>query len=620
MTILNRPMFLQAGGEAGPEASMLQEAEAGAMAQGQQLGEQYAQQMMQGIDQAQSTEDLINALRGNDKPLDARRSELAGFVGQNDANETPESVLAMVQPVIMMTEEGVMDSGIGGLVQQIVGDVEMTTDSGAPTDMGMGVGSLMAAGAQEAPTPQNFRQGGEVAHLQEGSNMTATAPALSFNPLDFASENVMSFGDTVKGRYEDLLPLYQEILGADQESKDATKAQMLFDVAQAGLQLAAGVPGAGSSFVSQLAGAAAPAAENIQKRGAALDAERRALKSGALSSAFDLTVAEQEALLKARAATTEFEREKELEEIKAGGAGTAAERRDAFLTTNAGAYSDGSLSDKDTLQFQQYLMDQYNPAGKPVFDGKTYRAIVEQMPDYLRAAEEAREQRGRSVSGVLAGQQAYTNPLVDPSVVPEPTETYPEQTNPDSNEIPRSVAYEEFNRAVTTDQLSDAFGTEGFFKNIGNKLFGIVEADPLNEKVEKYLATYESARRAAVNARASIVPGRQSQEWFNGEYALFPDPASMFTSPQLAAAKIEPIVGTLKQDLEIVREKMRATNLSYDAKSLRGLESQRLELQSALGFWERFVDDLNQDLGLTGPLDSARLLETIRQVQSERGQ
>ena len=118
MTILNRPMFLQAGGETSPEAAMLQEAEAGAMAQGQQLGAQYAQQMMQGIDQAQSTEDLINALRGNEKPLEARRSELAGFVGQNDANETPESVLAMVQPVIMMTEEGVMDSGIGGLVQQ----------------------------------------------------------------------------------------------------------------------------------------------------------------------------------------------------------------------------------------------------------------------------------------------------------------------------------------------------------------------------------------------------------------------------------------------------------------------------------------------------------------------
>jgi len=301
MSVLNRPMFRQAGGPAepmpqdmGPEAAMLQEAEAGAMSRGQEIGAQYAQDMMQGIDQAQSTEDLINALRGNDKSLEARRSELAGFVGQDDANQTPESVLAMVQPVVMMTEEGMMDSGIGALVQGLVGDVEMTTASGAPTDMGMGVGSLMAAGAQEAPAPQNFRQGGEVAYLDKGSSMTATAPAMSLNPLGFASENVMSFGDTVKGRYEELLPLYQEILGADQESKDATKAQMLFDVAQGGLQLAAGVPGAGSSFVSQLAGAAAPVAGRIQERGAALEQERRGIKQGALGTAMQQAQSEQD--------------------------------------------------------------------------------------------------------------------------------------------------------------------------------------------------------------------------------------------------------------------------------------------------------------------------------------
>ncbi len=301
MSVLNRPMFRQAGGPAepmpqdmGPETTMLQEAEAGAMSRGQEIGAQYAQDMMQGIDQAQSTEDLINALRGNDKSLEARRSELAGFVGQDDANQTPESVLAMVQPVVMMTEEGMMDSGIGALVQGLVGDVEMTTASGAPTDMGMGVGSLMAAGAQEAPAPQNFRQGGEVAHLQAGSSMTATAPAMSLDPLGFASENVMSFGDTVKGRYEDLLPLYQEILGADQESKDATKAQMLFDIAQGGLQLAAGVPEAGSSFVSQLAGAAAPVAGRIQERGAALEQERRGIKQGALGTAMQQAIAEED--------------------------------------------------------------------------------------------------------------------------------------------------------------------------------------------------------------------------------------------------------------------------------------------------------------------------------------
>jgi len=238
MNVYDRPLFRQAGGPAqpmpqdmGPDAAMLQQAEAGAMAQGEQLGAQYAQQMMQGIDSAQSTEDLINALRGNDRPLDSRRDELAGFVGQADANQTPESVLAMVQPVIMMTEEGMMDSGIGALVQQLVGDVEMTTASGAPTDMGMGVGSLMAAGAQGAPAPQNFRQGGEVAYMNRGGMAFGPAAPLSptatsASPASLPSETVMSFGDTVKSKYEDLLPLYQEILGADEESREATKAQM----------------------------------------------------------------------------------------------------------------------------------------------------------------------------------------------------------------------------------------------------------------------------------------------------------------------------------------------------------------------------------------------------------
>lgn len=303
MTILNRPMFLQAGGEAGPEASMLQEAEAGAMAQGQQLGEQYAQQMMQGIDQAQSTEDLINALRGNDKPLDARRSELAGFVGQNDANETPESVLAMVQPVIMMTEEGVMDSGIGGLVQQIVGDVEMTTDSGAPTDMGMGVGSLMAAGAQEAPTPQNFRQGGEVARMNEGGD-----------PAFFRPSEVLT-------QYEALLPLFQNITSADEraaeaeEQREMDKFQALMSAARGGLRLAAGDPRAGGSFASQLGSAFEPTAAEMaaigaaaQKRRTGLRAEDRALRSAALQGAMGIETAEAQgrqalALERARATT-----------------------------------------------------------------------------------------------------------------------------------------------------------------------------------------------------------------------------------------------------------------------------------------------------------------------------
>ena len=212
MSVLNRPMFRQAGGPAAPmpqdmaspmppppmpppmasemsgpppEIAMLEQAEAGAMAQGQELGAAYAQQMMAGIDGAQSTEDLINALRGNEMTLGDRRDELAEYVGQSDADKTPESVLAMVQPVIMMTEEGMMNSGIGALVQQIAGDVDMATEGGQPTDMGMGVGSLMMAGAQEAPAPQNFRQGGEVAYLSAGTPSTGFDRLLSQPLVDF---------------------------------------------------------------------------------------------------------------------------------------------------------------------------------------------------------------------------------------------------------------------------------------------------------------------------------------------------------------------------------------------------------------------------------------------------
>jgi len=185
--VLQRPLFRQMGGPAdampanqamppapmpmaqGPDP-MLQQAEA----QMQGVGEQFAQQTMANIDQAQDIEGAINALRGNAKPIEARYDELAGFVGQGDAQQTPESVLAMVQPTIMMTEQGAMDSGIGQLIQSIAGS-DMETPTGEPTAMGQGVGELMAMGAGNTP-PVNFNQGGpvEVRRYAEGDPQGVT--------------------------------------------------------------------------------------------------------------------------------------------------------------------------------------------------------------------------------------------------------------------------------------------------------------------------------------------------------------------------------------------------------------------------------------------------------------
>jgi len=343
MSVLSRPLFRQMGGPAQPmpqdmapapppmappqpqmdpemarQAGVLEKTEMEARSAGEQLGAEYAQNMMQGIDSAQSTEELINAFRGNEMPLDARRDELAGYVGEGDADQTPESVLAMVQPVIMMTEEGAMNSGIGNLMQQLTGDIDMMTEAGAPTDMGQGVGSLMMAGAPEAPAPQNFRQGGEVAYLQDGSTPTSTAGG--FSPLTF------DFGSEVKTQYESLMPLFQSIVDADdrvaeaEEREKMDKAQAMLALARGGLRLAAGDPKSGGSLASQIGSAFEPTAAEIAALGAqaqdrkdAIRAQDQQLRLGALQAgigqagaqqkyAQDLDLATQEAAL--RMATT----------------------------------------------------------------------------------------------------------------------------------------------------------------------------------------------------------------------------------------------------------------------------------------------------------------------------
>ena len=288
MTILNRPLFRQAGGPIQPEPMMappmdpamdpMMQAVGDAEMQGAQVGEQYMADTMQNLDMAESPKEVIDAIRGNARPLESRYQELATFVGEEDALQTPESVLALVQPTIMMSEEGAMDTGIAELMQGMMGDVEMAPGS----EMAEGVGSLMMAGASEAPAPQNFNQGGAV-RLQEGGDvgilqalMTASQPPTA---------------ETVKGYYESLLPMYQEILGRDEEAREASRAAGFFDIAQAGLNLASGIDPrtgrstAGQSFASQLASAASGLPERFAERAAQERSAEQALRASALQTA-----------------------------------------------------------------------------------------------------------------------------------------------------------------------------------------------------------------------------------------------------------------------------------------------------------------------------------------------
>jgi len=279
MNTLQRPLFRQVGGPAEmmpsdvmPQANpvdMVNAIEQDTAVSMEAMGQDYVQGMMQGLDGAEDFKQVIDSLRGNAMTIEERYLELSEYVGEDDAEKTPESVLAMVQPVIMMTEEGNVDSGIGQLMQSLAGDVDMMTGAGQPTDMGQGVGNLMAAN-QEVPV-QQFANGGIVQHFFNGGGANQI-PSM-FDPANIQLLQPATQESLMAGR-DMRLPMYRDALGIAGQ-KDMTKSQVMFDIAQAGLNFAGGVdPRTGQSMTkrsmgSQLAAAASGLPQQIGERVAA---------------------------------------------------------------------------------------------------------------------------------------------------------------------------------------------------------------------------------------------------------------------------------------------------------------------------------------------------------------
>ena len=298
--IPDMPMQAQAAPPA-EEVMQLEQVEQQAQAEGEQVGLDYLAKTMDGIDAAEDVEEMINAMRGNEMPLEARRMELAEFVGRDDAMATPEAVLAMVQPTIMLSEEGAMNTGIGDLMRQMTEDVDMATEGGAPTDMGEGLGGLMMAGAPMPQEPvqgfaqggavKKFSNGGKVAHLQKGSGPFSTTNTgggfLDFDVLGGLPEELRSDIKPIDPRklaeaYPERLELYKQIIG-----ETDTDRQRGLDLAQAGFALASGIDPstgrniAGRPFLSQVGAALTPFAKSQSER---LAEQRRTERALALSA------------------------------------------------------------------------------------------------------------------------------------------------------------------------------------------------------------------------------------------------------------------------------------------------------------------------------------------------
>jgi len=286
-----------------------------------------------------SPEILMNNLRGDMRSVDARREELADLVGYAAATETPDSVLAMLQPVL--AQQG----GLGGLPQSMPmaqgpqapmlppppgGAMGVPPPGAPPLPAGAGapapsdIAALLAAagppagGGAAAPPmmgpdgmpippegmpPIRMNKGGEVRYFQDGSpdpDEEEGTQKTRFFDLAAASPEVMAMAQeqaarllsqtdkavpTRQAAMEALIPEYERLLGVDPE---ANKANFFFDLARAGLNLAANRGPQGQvlsgSPLSRIAGAFSDVPQAMQQRLQDINKEKRQVRLLALEA------------------------------------------------------------------------------------------------------------------------------------------------------------------------------------------------------------------------------------------------------------------------------------------------------------------------------------------------
>lgn len=126
------------------------------------------------IDSANTIDELLSSFSGEPKTAKEARNELAGIVGAKDANETPESVLALVQPTLEIMKMSQQMAPAGG-----IGDVPLP---GAQAPM-MGVqtpeGFTPAQMQAEPFQPMAGFSGGGLAEYVADYKSARTDPALA---------------------------------------------------------------------------------------------------------------------------------------------------------------------------------------------------------------------------------------------------------------------------------------------------------------------------------------------------------------------------------------------------------------------------------------------------------
>ena len=273
------------------------------------------QQMLSDIDNAESTEGIINAMRGNEASLEQRYQELANYVGEKDAGKTPETVLALVQPTFTMIDLAKQSAPMGGIADAM----PMSGGDTSPGNIDMASG-ISSPGMDEAV--MRMTQGEQPVFRQAGSPATGenisglpflTSGIPQFQPIttgdidrgaDFYMSQLMpninkqqAFIDTLTPERniellapylpkpkttQDFLTEYQNLLGADDQA--ANQAQAYLALAKAGQSIA----GSDKGLLGAVIDAGGDAVPTLSKLASDQAEKDRTLKLAALKESKDL--------------------------------------------------------------------------------------------------------------------------------------------------------------------------------------------------------------------------------------------------------------------------------------------------------------------------------------------
>ena len=245
-----------------------------------------------------SPEILMNNLRGDYRSVDARREELADLVGFNAASETPDDVLALLQPVLAGQQEGV--ASLGALSPETMVPVGGGGPFPPPPPSGLPMPPPAPAPEGIGSLPMGMANGGYVQNFQDGSGSAGVTPVdanyAAYPPevVEAAKARVMAMLEqqpgavpNLKERTTALQPEYAELLGL--QDKDAMKAQMLFDIGQAALNFGGNVDPQGKplrgSMAARLAGATSELPGKIGARAAEMQKADQPARLAAMQAA-----------------------------------------------------------------------------------------------------------------------------------------------------------------------------------------------------------------------------------------------------------------------------------------------------------------------------------------------